>query len=385
MSIQHLEVIFKLTSRCNINCTYCYYFYGADQDWKSRPKKISAESVQDTIDFLKQAIEEHNIKSLQIDFHGGEPLLYGKKAFEAVCILFKQQLGQSVKLHFAIQTNAMLIDDEWVDIFEKYNIGIAISLDGPKLINDKLRIDHKGKGTYTRVVEGLKQLQTAERASRISPVSNLAVINPNTSGKAIYRHFVDDLNLYNMDFLLPGDDYDTYDPEQVHLYGDFLIDVLNEWIKDNNPKIKIRLFSAFIAKLYGQTSFMFPTENFDTKKNIAMTIDSDGMVYGDDALRSNQAWNQYKAIHIKENTFTDFQQVEKQWHEKNVAIPKACAGCIWEQTCAGGHLENRYSSQSGYQNPTIYCEALQRVYQQIIHFLIDSGMPLEKLTQNIAA
>ncbi len=385
MKIQHLEVIFKLTSRCNINCTYCYYFHGADQDWKSRPKKISADSVQDTIDFLKQAVEAHNIKSLQIDFHGGEPLLYGKQNLENTCLLFQQQLAHSVKLQFAIQTNAMLVDNDWINIFEKYNMGVAISLDGPKLINDKLRIDHKGKGTYTRVVQGLKLLQAAEAAGRITPVSNLAVINPNTSGKAVYRHFVDELNLSHMDFLLPGDDYDTYDPQKIDLYGDFLLEVLNEWIKDNNEKINIRLFDAFIKKLLGNTSFMFPSEAFDTKKNIAMTIDSDGLIYGDDSLRSNQAWNHYKTTNIKNNSFADFYTIEKQWHQKNVSTPKACTGCMWEQVCAGGQLENRYSSQSGYNNPTIYCKALQRVYHRIIQFLVESGIKLEQLTDNIAA
>jgi len=385
MKIQHLEVIFKLTSRCNINCTYCYYFYGADQDWKTRPKKISAESVQDTIDFLKQAIEEHNIKSLQIDFHGGEPLLYGKQNIENTCLLFQQQLTHRAKLQFAIQTNAMLIDNEWIDIFEKYNMGVAISLDGPKLINDKLRIDHNGKGTYTRVVQGLKLLQAAETQNRITPVSNLAVINPNSSGKSVYRHFVDELNLSHMDFLLPGDDYDTYEPQTIDLYGDFLLEVLNEWINDGNEKIKIRFFGAFIKKLLGQTSFMFPSGSFDSKKNIAMTIDSDGLIYGDDALRSNQAWNHYKTINVKDHNFADFQNIEQQWYQKNVHTPKACAGCMWEQVCAGGHLENRYSSKSGYDNPTIYCKPLQRVYHRILQFLIESGITLEQLTDNIAA
>lgn len=382
MNIKQLEVILKLTSRCNINCTYCYYFYGADQNWQTRRKKLSDDTLQEVIRFLKDAINQYHLTSVQIDFHGGEPLLYGKQKFEELCQAFQNHLGAITNLRLAIQTNAMLIDSDWVQLFEKFNVSVAISLDGPEQVNDKFRVDHKGRGTYQRVLQGLRRLQVAQHQGRIQPVCNLAVINPYTSGQKTYRHMVDELKIYHMDFLLPGDDYDTYQPNEISLYGDYLIDVLNEWIKDDNPDIQIRLFNAFIARLHGQKTFLFSQNNFEQKSFVAMTIDSDGMIYGDDSLRSNQAWNAYKALPIESHHFDDFLATESQWYQNHVQIPDACSGCIWQSSCAGGQLENRYSSKTGYNNPTIYCDALQRIYQQITQYLVDNGLDqaiIEKL------
>ena len=378
-NIKHIELILKLVSRCNINCSYCYYFYGADTNWQKRPKRISNTTINSTIKLLKKSIYEQGITSIQVDFHGGEPLLYGKESFSQLCNLFLGELSDIVNLSFAIQTNGILIDADWIALFHQYQVSVSVSLDGPPHINDEKRVDHKGRGTYERVVTGIGLLQQATSQGKIPQISNLAVINPHASGKQVYRHFVDRLNIRHMDFLLPGFDYDTYQAEDILLYGDFLIDILNEWINDNDPTIKIRLFGAFIAKLYGESTFMFPSNQFESKKAIALTIDSDGMMYGDDSLRSNQAWNHYKALSVCEYGFNDFLAQEYHWHQKNIKTPDACKHCMWMTVCGGGHLENRYSSKNGYYNPSIYCESLQRMYHQLLSFLIDHGVTLPHL------
>lgn len=143
-----LEVVLKVTERCNIDCTYCYFFNSTNQDFKDHPAYIKYETIKDCAVFLKNSVEEAGVKFLQIDFHGGEPLMMKKHRFDEMCNLFKDHLEGIVDLKFAMQTNAMLIDDEWLKIFAKHEIGIGISLDGPKHIHDIHRIDHRGRGTY---------------------------------------------------------------------------------------------------------------------------------------------------------------------------------------------------------------------------------------------
>lgn len=385
MNIKHVELIVKLASRCNINCQYCYYFYGADQSWKQQPKRITDQTIHHTIKLLKQGIFELGITSLQIDFHGGEPLLYGKKQLANLCDLFIRELSDIVNLNFALQTNAILLDKAWIDIICHYQISTAVSLDGPAKVNDLMRVDHQGKGTYERCLSGIRLLQEAVAKGRLPQISNLAVINPYTSGKMIYRHFIDEIKFKHMDFLLPGYDYDTYHNQPMSLYGDFLIDVFNEWVKDNDPSIKIRLFGAFMTKLYGHSTFMYPTNEFTDQKAVAITIDADGMMYGNDSLRSNAAWNHYKALSVAQHSLSDIIAQEKQWYQKNVKTPSTCKNCLWGEFCNGGHLENRYSSKTGYHNPSIYCDSLQRMYHQIIAFLIDNGISLEHLLNSQAA
>ena len=77
-----------------------------------------------------------------------------KQRFDEMCTLFEDHLEGVVNLKFLIQTNAMLIDQEWVDIFVKHDIGVGVSLDGPMNINDENRIDHQGRGTYEITIAG---------------------------------------------------------------------------------------------------------------------------------------------------------------------------------------------------------------------------------------
>lgn len=75
--IKHLEVILKVSERCNINCTYCYVFnLGNEVAINSKPI-ISSEIINHLVEFFEQATTEYDIESIQVDFHGGEPLMVG--------------------------------------------------------------------------------------------------------------------------------------------------------------------------------------------------------------------------------------------------------------------------------------------------------------------
>lgn len=382
MSLTHLEVILKTASRCNINCLYCYYFYGADKSWEKKPKRISQTLVDDSILFLKNAIKTTGIEHIQIDFHGGEPLLQGKSQFALTCEKLINELNPLCNLNLVLQTNAILIDEEWIDLFEKYHVSPSVSLDGPQTINDISRLDHSGKGTHDRVVKGIRLLQKAVEQQRIAPFGLLCVINPSVSGRTVYRYFADKLNIKFFDFLLPNYDYDSLSKANIENVGHYLLEAFDEWIQDDNPDITIRLFRSFFSKLKGQDSCLFPT-NFDARQSIAMTIDTDGALVGDDSLRVNMAWHHYPEMNIHSTSFSEFLNNESQWHQQNIFLPDGCKKCLWENICGGGEFENRYSSQNGYNNPSIYCETLKKIYLKLTSFLIENGVSIDKITQSL--
>jgi len=79
------QIIFKLAERCNINCTYCYYFHGGERDFLSKPARTKADVGDALSDYLKRTLAAGEIDKAQVIFHGGEPLLYGKRRFDALC------------------------------------------------------------------------------------------------------------------------------------------------------------------------------------------------------------------------------------------------------------------------------------------------------------
>ena len=188
MKLQDLNIVFKISERCNLKCDYCYFFFGGDETWKKHPPLVPRQVVEDLGAFSARAARDHQIEEIDIVFHGGEPLLMSKPRFVEMCETLRRY-EKGFKFSFALQTNAVLIDEGWIDIFERHKIGVGISLDGPPVVNDLHRLDLKGQSSYDRTVAGLRALQKAAEQKRMAPPGLLSVINPFVDGAKVYRHF----------------------------------------------------------------------------------------------------------------------------------------------------------------------------------------------------
>ncbi|VFU07795.1 hypothetical protein [Methylocella tundrae] len=135
----------------------------------------------------------------------------------------------------------MLVDQDWIDVFQGHSLRVGVSLDGPPEYNDELRVDHRGGGTYQRVCKGLQLLQEAANAKRINSVGVLCVIDPRRDARKIYRHFVDDLKIEHFDCLLPDFNHAHKPPSPISEYGRFLCDLFDEWSSREDAEVDIRI------------------------------------------------------------------------------------------------------------------------------------------------
>lgn len=382
MNVNNLEVILKLSERCNINCTYCYVFNGADNSFKRHPPILSRDICSQTSKYLRESINNLSIKKLQIDFHGGEPMLVGKSRFAEYCNILRNELAPIVDLSFAIQTNATLIDLEWIDLFSEFRVSPGVSLDGTKILNDKNRIDFQGRGTYDKTVNGLKLLQTAYNEDRINSLGVLCVINPENCAKEIYRHFVHDLRLETMDFLLPDLNHNTIGTRDPLRDGQFLCDLFDCWVEDDNPKVFIRTLNSVMSLLLGGRSKVI---GFGQEVPFAISIATDGTVGPDDTLRSCGTDFYATNYNVSNSTLMDFIASKKLRTilEAGKTLPSICESCCWQATCGGGHLIHRYSESDLFSNPSVMCNGLKHLYSHVSAFLINNGMPLKSLKKNL--
>src|SRR5262245_63126531 len=123
-------VLVKLASRCNINCTYCYWF--RDSDVYKKPALLSVESEDAFCRRLEEHIRAFALDQFMLVLHGGEPLLFPKHRF--VTLQKKlDALAERTSCHIerGVTTNAILVDEEWTDIFKAYDVEVSVSLDGP--------------------------------------------------------------------------------------------------------------------------------------------------------------------------------------------------------------------------------------------------------------
>ncbi len=378
-----LEVILKVAERCNINCTYCYVFNGQDDSFKYHSKHINVDTVYSLALFLREACLLNSIKVIQIDYHGGEPLLIGKSNFSNYCEIFQNQLHDITKLVFCLQTNATLIDREWVDIFEYFDVKVSTSLDGPKYINDIGRVGFKGEGTYDQTLKGLKLLQEAHNRGKIDPVGVICVINPSIDASVIYNHFVHELKLELLEFLLPDQTHDTFNIQNRGTYSKYLIELFNNWVKDDNPKIKIRILNSAISLLLGGKSYVI---GFGNDLGEAITISSDGDISPDDILRSTGTNIMNTGLKVNVNTFYDYQKFHfsSLTNTINKTINNECTNCCWYKACGATHPIHRFSKLDGFSNKSVYCDDMKFYFAHISKFLLSKGLPLELLIKNLS-
>jgi len=397
--IERLQVILKNAERCNIACKYCYYFFAGDESYKDRPPLISKDIVISTANFLEQALIDIDIETIQIVFHGGEPLMQKKQNFKWACEVFKNTLADKTRLVLGVQTNGMLITDEWLDIFEEYNMNIGISLDGDEFYNDINRIDKKGNGTYHRVVKGLNKVQSlSDRNKRRAPPGVLTVINSEFNYKRIYNHFVNDLNVENIGILLPDMCHDDKFSENTSAedYGKILIDIFELWLKNQHVYLKpltetleffqeTTLSDQAIQKRDEVGSFI--DSGGDIVGNQIIVIQSDGELSLDDSFMVAKDWRtSVPYANVKDTSLSNYLKSPifdeiKSYYEK---LPKKCTSCNWKKLCKGGDLENRYKSGNGFDQESVFCEGLKIYYEHIIKYLYQNGYPEEKLISKLA-
>ena len=378
-TITSLEVILKTVERCNLNCSYCYFFNAGDESYKNHPPFIALDTIHEVAKFLLQGAQELKLERILLELHGGEPLLQPIKEFDQMCTIFRDTLSPQLDLIMSLQTNGTIISDYWLDCFSKHNISVGVSCDGPPELHDKFRIDHKGRGSHAKIVANLKKMKEAESKKLIPAIGLLCVIDPTHDAKVVYDHFTKDLDIKIIDFMLPDLTHDTFTGPQ-DAYGKYLCRLFDVWTNDDDPTIQIRILSSTLGLLMGfkaGLSAAGPIINgYET-----ITIASNGEVGPDDVLRSASP----SYLDLRKTVFdTSLKSLLDhpffEIPDKAIAnLPQQCRACEWKNICQGGYLVHRYSRTNAFNNPSVMCTSLKQFYSRVMAYLIDHGYQKNKI------
>jgi len=378
MKFDKIDAVLKITERCNINCTYCYMFNKGSDLYQSKPKQMPTAVCEAVAAFLAKGAAEVGATVIRPIFHGGEPTMMRLSAFDQLCAAIKRHAEGIADVQFSIQTNAMLIEEQWIDLFQKYQIGPGVSLDGDRRLNDKHRLDHAGRGTYDRTILGVNRLFEAHQEGRIPPPSVLCVIDPTQDGGQIFHHFATEVGFKWMDFLLPIDTRKNISRDTAIGVGRYLEKVFNAWSAHGDRTITIRFFDQYYSFLTGWNR----THNQAMRKShgtVIITIASDGTYGPDDTLRIVS--DDYFEFDCQRNPLSEYlmHPMIRQVETANKSVPAECKDCPWASYCLGGanngRLVNRYSDETGYDQKSGLCEGLMHIYSVLAQSLIKAGYP----------
>lgn len=349
------QLLVKVAARCNIDCSYCYWF--RDPAVYDKPKLMSTEVLRQ----LLQRIEQHVTRYALIDFpivlHGGEPLLWGVDNFHRFaegCEAISSRSGCDIPI--AVTTNGVLIDEGWLDCFEGHHISVAISLDGPAHIHDIHRRTFQGTGTHAAVERAARLLVTRDIG-----VSALAVCNPAYPPKQ-YVDFFAACGLAHYDIMIPDATVDETPPSIAAFYNG-LFDL---WLEANRggPTVSIRIVSDMITALLGNNA---PTEGVGYKPVELCTVMTDGSVEAHDVLRIAGRGATQTTFNIFDHAIDEVRN-EPRWmaaRQASIDLCAKCRACKFMNACGGGYLPHRFSTRNGYDNPSVYCDDLYAMFENM--------------------
>jgi uncharacterized protein len=184
------RVVLNVTNQCNLACTYCYE-YSADRISQpdGKPKYMSHDVARAAVDMLMQ--ESAQRPSIHVTFFGGETLLNFPVMRSTVEYASQKAAAAGKKIEFSLTTNATLLNEEIIEFLSEHRIGVTVSIDGDRELNDRMRVFHDGRGSYDVIAPKIKQLLAGHRTNSIG--ARVTLTSAVRDVRRIYEHLTGEL------------------------------------------------------------------------------------------------------------------------------------------------------------------------------------------------
>ena len=350
-----INVLIKPASgACNLRCKYCFYPDEAMNRSVANYGMMSMETIEAVVARAFEAAD----RSVTFGFQGGEPTLCGLDFFKYVVSLQKKYAKKGVVVHNAIQTNGMLIDDEWAQFLADHRFLTGLSVDGHMDLHDLNRVDAQGKGSFARV------MQAADTLARHKADFNVLTVVTADAARKIRRIY----SFFRKNNLLWQQYIPCLDPlgeERGHtpyaltpsLYASFLKKLFDLWYEDvcAGRFIYIRYFENLLGMLIGR-----PPESCGLSGQCALqfVVEADGSVYPCDFY----VLDQHRMGNVHQNSFEEMARSKPA--QDFLAAPcvhEKCASCRYFGICRGGCRRDR--DFGGRIELNYFCLAYQEFFE----------------------
>lgn len=362
--MKHLQLLIKpASSLCNLRCAYCFYKDEAEHREIASHGIMSEETMECLIRKALQAAEE----SCTFGFQGGEPLLAGLDFYKAFVECAEKYRPPGLKVQYTIQTNGLLLDEEWMDFLEEHPFLLGVSLDGTMELHDRNRVDEKKNPTAARVLKVLRELKKRE-----IPFNILCVLTRQGARhvEAIYEFFRKQGFLWQqyIPCLDPLEEPRGQRPWSLKPkdYGEALKKLFDLWFSDlqQGIPVSIRQFDNWYRVLSGGLPEACSMYGRCTMQNV---IEADGSIYPCDFY----ALDEFYMGNIREEEFEELHRKalskEAEFFKEAEKRDDNCPKCRWYPLCRGGCRRDLY--EEGNRTHHYYCEAYREFFAYAIHRL----------------
>ncbi len=305
---------------------------------------------------------------------------------------------------YTIQTNATKLDEEWAEFFNEHDFLVGISIDGPQEIHDTFRVTKSGRGSFDQVMRGLGHLRAA--GAEYNVLTTVHAANE-SRGREVYRFLRDDCGARFMQFIPiieraaeATDDgtvpWSSWRDRPLYVqdgevatgrsvspegYGRFLIDVFEEWVRNDVARVYVQMFDTALANWVGEPPGL--CVHCETC-GIALALEHTGDVYSCDHFVEPR----YLLGNITDHHLIDLVTSEQQQRfgrDKRDTLPRYCRECDVRFACHGGCPKDRFTTTpDGEPGLNYLCPSFKRFFRHVhqpmrtmAELLAEDGAPAE--------
>ena len=394
---------------CNIDCTYCF-FLSKDALYPNEKTRMSADTLEA---YISQLLESHRTPQVTVAWQGGEPTLMGLDFFRRSVELVEQYRRPGQVVQHTIQTNGLLLDDDWCAFFKERGFLVGLSVDGPRELHDRYRVDRRGRGTFDLVMRGWQALR--RHAVDFNILCTINAANQD-HGRAVYRFLRDELGAAWMQFI-PIVERATEDTiaianrgwsEQAgrqrllytqtgnlvtertvggKQYGQFMVDIFEEWIRHDVGRVYVQLFDVTLEAYFGRHLLCIhaPTCGYGP------ALEHNGDMYAcDHFVEPRFRLGNIHETHMLELLASPAQRAFGE--DKRGSLTAQCQRCEVRPLCHGGCPKDRFAlSRDGDPGHNYLCAGLElffthtRPAMQAMARLLQQGRAPSEVTAGVAA
>ncbi|MGP3955415.1 FxsB family cyclophane-forming radical SAM/SPASM peptide maturase [Nonomuraea sp. 3N208] len=358
------QFLLKVHSRCNLACDYCYVYNLADQSWRSRPKIMAPELVTAAAERIAEHAAAHGLRSIMLILHGGEPLLAGHPYLRKIVDTVRAAAGPRIRVDAAVQTNAVLLNEDTLRSFRDLDVSVGVSLDGSRRANDRNRRFADGRSSYDSVATGLDLLRSPPFQHLYSGL--LCTVDLANDPLETYESLLR-FDPPAIDFLIPHGTWESPPPgrfpDSGTPYGDWLVTVFDRWYADSGRTV-VRLFQEIVNLLMGGAS---ASEAVGLTPSSLVVVETDGTIEQTDSLKVVRQGAPATGLNVVDHPFDTALRhpgmVARQlgWD----ALSDTCKACRFARVCGAGLYPHRYRPGTGFLNPSVYCPDLYHLIGHI--------------------
>jgi uncharacterized protein len=376
---------------CNLDCRYCFYLekerlYPGTSGW------AMPEDVLET--FVRDYIAAQDVPVVTFAWQGGEPTLLGLEFFRRVVEL-QRRYADGKRIENGFQTNGILLDDRWGAFLAEHEFLVGLSIDGPRELHDRHRVDRGGQPTFDRVMKGIDVLKrngaafntltVVHRENARAPLDVYRFLKEAGSGFLQFIPIVErlapevdsgrisvnaDRNSSRNDFAGPhlaepglaGEGrVASWSVEPVE-WGSFLCTIFDEWMRHDVGQVFVQFFDVALESWYrGEASLCIFTETCGR----ALAVEHSGDLYSCD----HYVFPGFKLGNISATPIRDLvdSPAQRQFGDaKRDTLPGYCRRCDVRFACHGECPKNRFvRTPDGEPGLNYLCAGYKRFFSHI--------------------